>query len=401
MEIKYFVITCPRSHLKCGVDPVTAGIASGVGSLFGGASSAAITTASSERNVDKQIQAQKEENKLNRDWQTAEAEKARQFESSEWTRQFNMQNEYNTPAAQAARLREANINPAVYFSGSQVNQGSSPQTAPSGHPASGTMGLSPVSFQPLDLQLPNMISSVTGAIKSLSETQKTDVETEQLKRGMNDFLKKLSADATGQELMNSLSRLSALFQEARLPYASKQALADLDKTLGEIDLLNEKGISEQEQQKVLRSTAALNKSLENVHNEDAKWIGRIAISKINNMAADSARAYADANKSRAEAQTIDESRKWDINIKRWQNMSDYIDAHTKLGTMREQKESIREQLRALKNDNELQELKKYDMEAYYAAERIILGRGSENDFHMLTGRIKKFVKDAVVASTIK
>ena len=115
---------------KQGIETGTAIALSGglglAGSLLG---SAANSESASEN-----LEAQREENQKNREFNAQQAELARQYatrereaqqqyQSQEWQRQFDAQNAYNTPAAQSQRLKSAGINPAVYFTGSQVAQG--------------------------------------------------------------------------------------------------------------------------------------------------------------------------------------------------------------------------------------------------------------------------------------
>ena len=79
-----------------------------IGAIGGLASSALTNSANANLNA------------ANRQWQHDEAELARQWQSNEWQKQFGIINAYNTPAMQAARLKEAGINPAVAFEGTQT-----------------------------------------------------------------------------------------------------------------------------------------------------------------------------------------------------------------------------------------------------------------------------------------
>ena len=56
----------------------------------------------------------------NRDFQSAEAEKARKWQSNEWTRQFNLTNQFNSPSEQMKRFAMAGLNPNLIY-GSIVN----------------------------------------------------------------------------------------------------------------------------------------------------------------------------------------------------------------------------------------------------------------------------------------
>lgn len=62
--------------------------------------------------VAQQIQAQKEENEANRRYNLMLAEKQNQWNLEQWQRN----NDYNTPSAVMSRLREAGVNPHMYYS---------------------------------------------------------------------------------------------------------------------------------------------------------------------------------------------------------------------------------------------------------------------------------------------
>lgn len=62
--------------------------------------------------VAQQIQAQKEENAANRRYNLMLAEKQNQWNLEQWQRN----NDYNTPSAVMSRLREAGVNPHMYYS---------------------------------------------------------------------------------------------------------------------------------------------------------------------------------------------------------------------------------------------------------------------------------------------
>lgn len=90
------------------------------------------------------VEATRQQNQLNREWSSEEALKARNHATSEriaaqnWNLDmWNLQNEYNDPAAQMERMKNAGINPAaaaqaIAGKGSQAGsvQGSSPGSSP-------------------------------------------------------------------------------------------------------------------------------------------------------------------------------------------------------------------------------------------------------------------------------
>lgn len=179
-----------------------------------------------------QIKAQKDENALDRDWNTQEAEKARAFDmeklaneqafantqrlasqeyqSEEWQRQFDVQNAYNDPVAQAERLRRAGINPQIAMSGDSAKvvtgssvaapSGSSPSPAPSPM-ASGRHGLSPVPFSP-GTNLAQDLSQVAGALDSFGKAVGQGLENTVAARSLQSMVDLKAAQSLGQQLLN-------------------------------------------------------------------------------------------------------------------------------------------------------------------------------------------------------
>lgn len=105
--------------------PIVSGLgtlASGIGSLFG-----------RNKNIDKQIKAQQEENEKNRQWNLSLAKQQNQWNIEQW----NRENAYNDPSAQMSRLRNAGLNPDLMYSNgvSGLTAASSPDMT-SGAPSS-------------------------------------------------------------------------------------------------------------------------------------------------------------------------------------------------------------------------------------------------------------------------
>lgn len=103
---------------------IVGGIISGVGSLLGGLGSSALNN----KAVQDTNKANMEIAKYQAQWQQQENEKAYQRSLNMW----NLQNEYNSPTQQMARIRAAGLNPnLVYGNGVTGNSsGSTPQYEP-------------------------------------------------------------------------------------------------------------------------------------------------------------------------------------------------------------------------------------------------------------------------------
>lgn len=177
-------------------DSLGSGIISGVGSLIGGFASAS----GSRYAARKQLQAVRETNQMN--YQIAQQNNA--FNERMW----NLQNDYNTPEAQRARLEAAGINPYLMLDGSSTGVAqSAPQADTSGTQVAPDVGSTIAGgYQSLG----NSIASAAGQIAQMAyqnDLQKANVA-------------KTNADAQNSDLQNQYDAL-------RNQFAAAQFLADL------------------------------------------------------------------------------------------------------------------------------------------------------------------------------
>lgn len=219
--------------------------------LFGGISNAASTTANiaaNNANVNKQLAAQKENQAAQNEWQAGENEKDRQFQMSEWTRQFgaeneewqrrfDLENQYNSPTAVISRLNKAGINPAAALGqltgtgGLAAAGGSSSPTSPAMAPPHqvSAMGISPVG------SLPNISSigqDISSMIKTVAEAKKAGVETTRLKELLPVELRQKLAETGYQEALTSYTKFQQTIDEA---FKGKKLQAETEKLLAEVE----------------------------------------------------------------------------------------------------------------------------------------------------------------------
>lgn len=140
------------------------------------------------------------EARKNREFQSAEAEKARNWQSNEWTRQFNLTNQFNSPSEQMKRFAMAGLNPNLIY-GSIVNGSASPTTPgtpiPTGSDASSAVGSSITSafqsFGDIPLrraQIENIEADTTKKLSeaNLSNSNKENVDFQtQLQKDLRNF----------------------------------------------------------------------------------------------------------------------------------------------------------------------------------------------------------------------
>ena len=103
----------------------------GLGAALGAAGSfitGLFSAKKQNKNIDKQIAAQKEENQKNRDWNLNLAHQQNAWNIEQW----NRENAYNSPAAQMARFRDAGLNPDLAYGQQNLSAASPEMTAGEG-----------------------------------------------------------------------------------------------------------------------------------------------------------------------------------------------------------------------------------------------------------------------------
>lgn len=223
--------------------------------ISGGASLAGniIGAIQGNKNIDKQIAAQREENEKNRAWNKAMAEQANRWSIEQW----NRENEYNLPANVMARLREGGVNPDLFYGNSgQSLAAPSPNVTPTA--ASDPTDVSALGSKATVGDITNNVVSqalMAAQVKKLNaETVKTGQETENLK--IEGTI--LSADALTRAAQN------------------EQAL------------------------EIGKSTIYVNHSIANLNHKEAELVS----GKISEVAANTALLYEKANEVKANIRNI-------------------------------------------------------------------------------------------------
>lgn len=292
-----------KPQKKCGADPASAlligsGISAGT-SLLGGIGDSSIGYNQQSHMLNRQMDFQREENQLNRDWNTREAEKARQHQSYLQGQQFvqtgllqnqqqeyNLQSmakqaEYNSPVYQRQQLQAAGINPNVYFgqqssfSGSSGIAGGAPSSpsAPSSPQASGNFGLNPIGFQPSHLNIANIASSVGGMIRDLAEAKKLGVETGLLPDEISAKIRSMNAQTDLNAALKIGQLISNELQNVKLPYAFRMAQTELEQALKNLELTEQNTLTSKSQEQVNKALERMNDSLTDLHGKESEKLG--------------------------------------------------------------------------------------------------------------------------------
>ena len=148
---------------------------------------------SGNKNIDKQIKAQQEENRKNREYNLMLAQQQNQWNQEQWERE----NEYNTPVNQIQRMKDANLNPDLVYGNGAVQSisASSPQMT-SGAPSS-----------PVDMSVLGQKMTIGQAIEysirlATMKAQADNIRADTEKKRQETYGQQLSNDFT--ELANQL-----------------------------------------------------------------------------------------------------------------------------------------------------------------------------------------------------
>lgn len=161
------------------LDNVLTGGASGALSAIGNIAS----IIGQNKAIDKQIQAQKEENQRNREYNMMLARQQNEWNIEQWSRE----NAYNSPSAVRARLAAGGVNPDLFYGNSGISQAASSPTMTSGAPSS-----------PVDMAALGQKQSVVASLARSAELAYQKALTDNVKA---DTEKKLS-ETTGQNISN-------------------------------------------------------------------------------------------------------------------------------------------------------------------------------------------------------
>lgn len=244
-----------------------AGIAAGAGSALGGLFNAMSTSSSNSANASM--------NQETRDWQSKENEVARQWSEQMWEKN----NQYNTPSAQAARLREAGFNPYLLGS-SEIGNGQSTLPTANTNAASPSMIPNrPVDFSP-------MISGITSAASSAIQGT-----------AVNSQVANQTAD-TQRQILENARELQKMYPNQ--PWIAQkyvsQHLQSLEGLSLDSNLYSKQAVAEVKKQEAEASLAETNASLEKKYG-DKKYQNILALQEqeFNKMAAEIRKMASDAS----------------------------------------------------------------------------------------------------------
>ena len=319
-------------------------------------------------------------------WDVEENQKNRDFQSAEWTRQFNAINAYNDPSATKERINKAGLNASAMLngSGSAIGQSSGSPSAPSG-----AFGLNPmpdvvsqVGFQSREslMKRLEMLGKLGEASYLMPETkQKLSAEVQDI---LNDAKYK-DIKAQTEEYMLSLEKI---FGPAMKSVAVVKALKDLAVADAEIRLKGSQATeadanaakAAEDKLKSIAERELTGKQKELVDLE-IHWFGKTRQQEINESKSREASNYGSANLSNAQAKTeneLRESKKLALDLS---NELSGLDVDFNFETYQKRLEKFSNEVGIVKWTALMSQMEQMDRSAYNAMQRLMLGKGSRKD----------------------
>lgn len=310
------ILGVPR---KFGFDPLSAAASVGMDAIssFGtgliGTGMDAIGLDSQKNFAREQMAWQSQENQLNRDFQSLEAEKARQYNTSERI----ASQDWNSAANQVKRLGEAGINPATAFGSSAGSAGSSTPGSQGALPQGSASVSAPNAFSPLQMM------AQAGTIKNLASAYKDTQQGTTERELLGARLKEVLGNARSIELRNQIDETTANIvkrtgrtqESAKIEALLMQAALDAQRVETEI---SKKKLTDAEFNTEIQRRLSI--IFENVGRQIQNDIGRVNYKKalidlkfyqstleesIKTMRSEQSRNYASAQESRSHASLYD------------------------------------------------------------------------------------------------
>lgn len=162
-----------------------------------------------------------EQNQLSREFAAQQQELAQQYNTSE---RLSSQ-QYNSMPNQVNLLRQAGINPAVYFGAGKSGSVSTPASV---SPASAPASAAPA---PIPMQaysgFPQLMSSAAEMIQALSGAKKSGLESASIEAQLPFILEQLKLGNEHQQYQNLLTKTKANFEAAHVPERAQELFAQI------------------------------------------------------------------------------------------------------------------------------------------------------------------------------
>jgi len=306
-------------------------------------------------------------------FQSSENEKARDWQAEQWQKQFDLTNAYNTPEAQAERLRQAGINPLVAFEGTQSSSGSAPAiaTPSTSHTASPVPDYSGVLTSGY-----NNLRSLTDTLKTLSDTRGQHIENSRLGNKIDteieETLARIDNEKAKTEYQKLVTQLETVFGAAMRSKELQKLQSELYRNIADSQLAISQGkyydasALTQSYEQLLKYCQAhkLDKESEMIELQMQWYVPQVQ-SEIARNRGQAAAGFGSAEESHEQAEDIRQTRADRLRILAATAELDEVQANVAVETKREKIDALLQEYRRAKVLTD-EEYEKYRQELYKA-----------------------------------
>lgn len=324
------------------------------------------------------------------DFQSSENEKARNWQEEQWQKQFDLTNAYNTPEAQAERLRQAGINPLVAFEGAQSTSGSAssigtPSTSHTASPVPDYSGVLTSGY--------NNLRSLTDTLKTLSDTRGQHIENSRLGSKLDteieETLARIDNEKAKTEYQRLVTQLETVFGFAMRSKELQKIQSELYRNIADSQLAIAQGkyydaaALTQAYERLLKYCQAhkLEKESEQIELQMQWYVPQVK-SEIARNQGQAAAGFASAEESREQAEDIRVTRADRLRILAANADLNEVNASVAVETKREKIDALMQEYRRAKIITD-EEYQKYRQELYKAdtqkVDKILERLKSSND----------------------
>lgn len=311
------------------------------------------------------------------------------WQSSEWSRQFQAQNAYNNPTASLQRLRQAGLNTSVLAGGnlpsitaSSLGANASAPSAPASHMA--TSGVGSASLQGVTPNYYDFTVKRRESLQSIQQIARSAKELgyydERSRAEINNLWANLEKTNSEERLNDVLSNLRSIEAELNRVHGHSRAKAEINNILSQTYLsycqgdytAAQRGLVDLE--KELKGEEIKKMSIEN------KMLPASLRAMIDKVRADAQKARAEAVESGERVNTERALRPLRVTAQEYANEISKSDAFWKDIENHHKIQNLAQQYKNALTANQLMQIEKQDKDAYTSFQRVILGKGSQADY---------------------
>lgn len=273
--------------------------------------SGAVGALSSLFSQESNLQNQQKLMQQNQAFQAAEAVKNREFQASQWQKQFDLTNAYNDPKQVVNRLTAAGLNPSQILSGGSASAASG-NASPIGAPSGSALASPSPDYSGIITSGYQSMTALSQHLKQLNEAKKTAIELpyvgRQLDASIGETVARMQTEEAKAAALRLENELTQVFGKSIRSAELSKLISETLKAFNEAQLAKESGKLVSEQALTEATKRLVNYAQTHKLNEEVNRIHALLEPEIAALKAQTADSYASASLKVAQRLTEDELR---------------------------------------------------------------------------------------------